>query len=58
MTPPNTVSLNHLALSHDDQIIEIQNAIRGVGVLWTSKMRATVRGGKPCGTSRIDKAEA
>ena len=56
MDRERAISLNSLALSHSDDIDEMLAAIGGnPGItLWTSEMRAAVRGGKPLGTTIID----
>ena len=56
MKTARPVELGKLA---DEQSIELRSmeaAIRGTpdATLWTSTMRASIRGGKPCGFSRLE----
>jgi hypothetical protein len=56
MNPGRTISLNHLAAVHRDEIDRMQQGIRGDAdsALWTAELRAATRGGKPCGQAAID----
>jgi hypothetical protein len=60
MNRGKVISLNRLTRTHGDQIDKMAQGIRGDadGVLWTSKMRSSVRGGKPCGGNRTDSIES
>jgi hypothetical protein len=55
MNRGKTISLSSLTLSHRDEIDMMLAAICGTAdsPLWTAKMRAATRGGKPC-TLRVD----
>jgi hypothetical protein len=59
MAQPKSISLKYLSELCAGEIEKLADAIRGATdtVLWTAKMRATVRGGKPCGGNRIDSME-
>jgi hypothetical protein len=55
MERPQVIDLSALAKNHSDEIgsmiAGIEHPARG---LWTSQMRASVRGGKPLGEPRIE----
>jgi len=56
MNRRKTINLNRLAGTHRDEIDQMESGIRGDAdsVLWTVELRASTRGGKPCGLVRID----
>jgi hypothetical protein len=54
------LSLSELMRTKGVEIDQLRSGIRGDAdsVLWTSKMRSSVRGGKPWGGNRIDSMES
>jgi hypothetical protein len=53
------LNLKDLIDAHREEISGMERGIRGdlAGNLWTAALRASIRGGKPCGFSQVDEAE-
>jgi hypothetical protein len=55
MNRGKVISLDRLTRSHCSEIDQMLAGIRGDegSTLWTAELRAAMRGGKPCGLSRV-----
>jgi len=56
MSRPQVIDLNDLEIDHSAEISRMLAGIEGDlgGDLWTSQMRASVRGGKPLGLALLE----